>query len=319
MIAFETKLDEEGIDLAPCPIEVLQINMGWRCNNRCRHCHVSAGPHRSEVMSVETADTLLAVVERHAEIGRIDLTGGAPELCPEFRRFVRELRRLDRTVLVRHNLTVQQEPGQEDLPEFFAEQKVEVHASLPYYLERQTDRMRGPGVFCRSISGLNALNEVGFGKPDTGLLLYLIVNPLGTFLASSQEDMERDFREYLGREYGIEFTGLHVIINMPIGRFRERLEEKGRLQEYYDYLADRFTPGAAESAMCRTLISVRWDGVLYDCDFNQMLDLPLGGKRHTVDDLDAILSDRPPIVVKDHCYGCTAGAGSSCGGATAEG
>jgi len=317
MIDFQERLQQTAVDLAPGPVEILQVNMGRRCNNQCRHCHVQAGPDRPEVMASETVDKLLKVLERHPEIETVDLTGGAPELSPEFRRFVRALRALDRRVLVRHNLTVQQEPGQDDLPEFFAEQKVEVHASLPYYLERQTDKMRGPGVYCRSISGLKALNDAGSGMPDTGLLLYIVANPAGAFLPVSQEDLERDFREYLQREYDIHFNGLHVIVNMPIGRFRKMLEEKGRLQDYYDYLSSRFNPAAAENAMCRTLISVRWDGALYDCDFNQMLGLPLGERPLTVDDLDRIIQDRPPIVLADHCYGCTAGAGSSCGGATA--
>jgi radical SAM/Cys-rich protein len=299
-------------------IEVLQLNFGKLCNQACRHCHVEAGPNRKEMISKETLEACLRIV-REAGIPTADLTGGAPELNPHFRWFVSECRGADTLVMVRSNLTVILEPGMEDLPEFYRDLQVEVIASLPYYLEKNVNAQRGGGVFEKSIEAMRRLNEVGYGKEGSPLVLNLVYNPGGAFLPPPQASIEADFRKELGRRHSVEFNGLYTITNMPIGRFRGFLERTGNFASYMDRLIQAYNPAAADGVMCRTTLSVSWDGSLYDCDFNQMLDLTCdhGAPKHIREFSVERLTGRR-IVTGLHCYGCTAGAGSSCGGALVD-
>jgi radical SAM/Cys-rich protein len=314
---FTAKLRDAGLpELAATGIAVMQINVGKRCNQSCAHCHVDAGPDRLEEMTRETADTCLAVLAR-TDIPTVDITGGAPELNPNFRHLVIEAKRLGREVMDRCNLTILSQRGQEDLAMFLAEHRVRIVASLPYFQERETDRQRGHGVFARSIAGLSALNALGYGRPGSGLVLDLVYNPVGAFLPAAQKSMEADFKRQLERKHGIVFNELYAITNMPISRYLEFLIDSGNYEAYLQRLVTAFNPAAVAGVMCRTMISVGWDGTLYDCDFNQMLDRPLGfgAPAHIADFDTARLSGRR-IVTGRHCYGCTAGAGSSCGGTT---
>jgi radical SAM/Cys-rich protein len=312
---FDEALKGEG--LAPLEaggIEIFQINMGKLCNQTCRHCHVDAGPDRTEKMSRETMDLCLEVLER-TRIPTVDITGGAPELNPGFRRLVRQCRKLGCHVMDRCNLSVLLLPSQEDLAAFLAANRVEVVASLPYYLEEETDRQRGPGTFQRSMDGLRRLNEEGYGREGSDLVLNLVYNPVGAYLPPCQEEMERDYRLELHRRHGIVFNRLYTITNMPISRFLEFLVASGNYDRYMQRLAGAFNPRATAEVMCRSTLSVGWDGRLFDCDFNQMLDLPAdhGAPAH-IRDFDLGALSRRRIVTGRHCYGCTAGAGSSCGG-----
>jgi len=314
--SFETAL--EGAGLAPlraAGIGVLQINVGRKCNQTCRHCHVDAGPDRTEMMPVHVVNRCLEVLAA-GDIPTLDITGGAPELHPEFRRIVATARGLGRHVMDRCNLTITRLPNYRYLPSFLAEHRVEVVASLPYFQARQTDAQRGDGVFEDSVAALRELNALGYGVPGTGLLLNLVTNPVGAFLPPAQAAAERDWRRELERRYGIVFTSLYTITNMPISRFLEHLDEKGQTEAYLARLAQAFNPAAAAGLMCRTTLSVGWDGTLYDCDFNQMLDLPLrAGQPRTIHDFDPVLPASRPIALGPHCFGCTAGGGSGCGGA----
>lgn len=303
--------------LAATGITVFQINVGKLCNQTCRHCHVDAGPDRTEVMTRETAETCMAALARTA-IPTVDITGGAPELNHSFRWLVSESRRLGRHVMDRCNLSVLLLPSQADLAGFLARHRVEIVASLPSAAASQTDAQRGEGVFAKSIEALRRLNALGYGSEGTGLVLNLVTNPVGAFLPPSQRSQEADFRRRLARDHGILFNHLYTITNMPISRFLEFLLESGNYEAYMRRLVDAFNPAAAEAVMCRFTLSVGWDGTLYDCDFNQMLDLSVdnGAPAH-IRDFDPALLDRRRIVTGNHCYGCTAGAGSSCGGATA--
>ena len=321
---FAQRLAKESLELRPLSIDTLQVNVGKLCNQACLHCHVDAGPKRTEMLERHTAERVVEVIAGHPEIRNVDITGGAPELNANFRYLVEEARRLDRHVMVRHNLTVQFDPhplsgeSLEWLPEYFREHGCEVICSLPYYSPFFTDRQRGRGVFEKSIDGLCRLNEVGYGLEDSGLTLNLVYNPAGAFLPAPQESLEADYRRELSARFGISFNNLYTITNLPIHRFRHDLMRRGAYEEYMERLLAAFNPAAAEGVMCRTMISVDYDGTLSDCDFNQMLGIPLGGRtpRTIFDwDADAILHRR--IVFADHCYGCTAGAGSSCGGTTA--
>jgi radical SAM/Cys-rich protein len=321
---FQASLARHRLDLEPVSVETLQVNLGKLCNQACRHCHVDASPLRSERMERSTAERVIEILAAHPQIARLDITGGAPELNPNFAWIVAEARRLQRHVIVRHNLTVQfdgnPQSGErmEHLPEFFARHRCEVICSLPYYSSYFTDRQRGRGVFDRSIEALRRLNDAGYGKPDSGLVVNLVYNPAGAFLPAAQRSLEADFRRELGAKFGLLFNNLYTITNMPIHRFREDLLRHGGYEEYMTKLVNAFNPAAAEGVMCRTMVSVDYDGRLSDCDFNQMLDIPLDGNapRSIFDwDFDAILRRR--IVFAGHCYGCTAGAGSSCGGTTA--
>ncbi len=296
-------------------ITVFQINLGKLCNQTCRHCHVDAGPDRQEIMSRETAELCMAVLAK-TDIPTVDITGGAPELNPNFRWLVERARALGRHVMDRCNLSVLLLPSQADLADFLARHRVEIIASLPYFRAAQTDAQRGNGVFQKSIEALRLLNRIGYGQRDSGLVLNLVHNPVGAFLPPRQEAVEMHFRRELQRAYGIVFNRLYTITNMPISRFLEFLIESGNYAGYMERLANAFNPAAAAGVMCRYTISVGWDGTLYDCDFNQMLDLPVNhdAPRH-IRDFDPVRLHTRRIMTGNHCYGCTAGAGSSCGGA----
>ncbi len=317
---FAVALAEHGLrPLRAARIEVLQINVGKACNQTCRHCHVDAGPDRREMMTRETIEACLAAVER-ANIPTVDITGGAPELNPHFRWLVAEARRLGAHVIDRSNLTILLAPGYRDLPDFLAERRVEVVASLPCYLAENTDAQRGEGVFERSIAAIQRLNELGYGRPGGGLRLTLVYNPLGPKLPPEQGGLEAAYRRELGSRYGVEFTRLITITNMPIARFLEDLVRTGRLDEYMNTLIGTFNPAAVDGLMCRTTLSVGWDGRLFDCDFNQMLELTLAsGWPRLIRDFDPARLEGRPIVTHQHCYGCTAGRGSGCRGAIVDG
>jgi radical SAM/Cys-rich protein len=298
-------------------LETLQVNLGYRCNQSCLHCHVNAGPNRSEQMSAETVTDVLAFIEVSG-VKNLDVTGGAPELNPQFRELVRRARELGVHVMDRCNLTILEEPGQEGLAEFLAGQRVEVIASLPCYQETNVDRQRGKGVFEKSLRALARLNALGYGRSASELELSLVYNPQGAVLPPPQERLEADYRRELGERYGIVFTRLYVLANMPIQRFGSTLVTKGQFNDYMRLLHGAHRGENLQSVMCRTLISVDWRGCVYDCDFNQMLDLPLGlegRRRPQLSDLIGRDLRGNPIAVRDHCYGCTAGQGSSCGGA----
>lgn len=314
--SFDEKLAVHGLDLHAVAVETLQVNVGKLCNQACKHCHVDAGPKRTEIMTRETIDECLAAI-RNFGIKTLDLTGGAPEMNPDFRYFVSEARRAGARVMVRHNLTVMFEAGQDNLPEFFAANEVEVVSSLPYFLQTQTDAQRGRGVFDKSLDALKRLNAVGYGR-DTRLVLNLVYNPVGAFLPPAQKAIEEDFRRELGTRYGIVFNNLFAITNMPIARFLEWLRRSGNEQSYMQKLVAAFNPATVEGLMCRTLISVDWQGNLYDCDFNQMLALNVeAASPQTIADFNAAALSNRKIVTAPHCFACTAGAGSSCGGVVA--
>jgi radical SAM/Cys-rich protein len=295
-------------------IHVFQINVGKLCNQTCHHCHVDAGPDRREIMSRETAELCIRALAQ-TEIPTVDITGGAPELNPNFRWLVQEARALGRHVIDRCNLTILLVPSQADLPAFLASNQVEIICSLPYFLAGQTDAQRGQGVFEKSLEALRLLNSLGYGLPESPLKLNLVYNPAGAFLPPAQASIERDFRRELGRRYGVVFHSLYTITNMPISRFLEFLLRTGNYERYMDRLIQAFNPRAAEGVMCRNTLSVGWDGSLYDCDFNQMLDLKVnGGSPVHIRDFSLERLQSREIVVGEHCYGCTAGSGSSCGG-----
>ncbi len=300
-------------------LETLQVNVGYRCNQSCFHCHVNAGPNRTEEMSGDVADTVLVFLKRH-RTPTLDITGGAPELNPHFRRLVREARRLGVKVMDRCNLTILEQPGQEDLAQFLADHRVEVVASMPCYLQDNVERQRGKGVFDGSLRGLRTLNALGYGS-DPALKLNLVYNPQGPSLPPPQASLEADYKRVLGEQYGIVFDQLYVLANMPIQRFGSALVTKGEFDGYLQLLQDAHLDANLDGVMCRNLISVDWRGFVYDCDFNQMLDLPLRhGARERVhlSDLLEVEIAGNPIRVAGHCYGCTAGQGSSCGGALKE-
>jgi radical SAM/Cys-rich protein len=299
-------------------LDTLQLNVGYRCNQSCVHCHVDASPHRTEEMPAEVADLALTFLERR-RIATLDITGGAPELNPHFRRLVTSAGALGVRVMDRCNLTILEEPGQEDLAQFLADEQVEVVASMPCYLEDNVDSQRGKGVFAKSIRALQQLNALGYGRDGSALVLNLVYNPQGASLPPPQAALETDYKRELGR-HGIVFNRLFTLANMPIKRFGSMLAIKGEFDRYLGVLRGSHMDANLAGVMCRNLISVDWRGYVYDCDFNQMLDLPLahaGRPRvHLSDLLDADLADNP-IRVAGHCYGCTAGQGSSCGGALA--
>jgi radical SAM/Cys-rich protein len=306
--------------LARRRIDTLQVNVGYRCNQSCVHCHVGASPQRTEEMAGETVDLVVAVLA-HRQISTLDITGGAPELNPHFRRLVRAARDLGVRVIDRCNLTILEVAGQEDLAEFLKLEQVEIVASLPCYLADNVDRQRGKGVFESSIRSLRRLNALGYGREETGLVLNLVYNPQGPALPPPQDALEADYRGELGDKFGIVFNHLFTLANMPIQRFGSTLISKGEFDRYMGLLRQAHRDENLDSVMCRDLVSVDWRGFLYDCDFNQMLDLPLtgpGGAQRRLEDLLTDDLDHNPIQVAGHCYGCTAGQGSSCGGALKE-
>ncbi|KAA3627611.1 MAG: radical SAM/Cys-rich domain protein [Proteobacteria bacterium] len=298
-------------------LETLQVNLGYLCNQQCVHCHVNAGPRRSESMSVETVDQVLRFLAA-STANTLDITGGAPELNPHFRHLVKQARKQGRKVIDRCNLTILEEPGQEDLTEFLVANGVEVTASMPCYLEENVDQQRGKGVFDKSIRGLQRLNASGYGDPASGLILNLVYNPQGAVLPPAQVELEADYKRELAGRYGVKFNRLLTITNMPIQRFGSMLVSKGQFEGYMRLLRDSSRPENLSTVMCLSLLSVDWRGYLHDCDFNQMLALPFGwrGKPHShISELVGRDLEGNDIVVGDHCYGCTAGQGSSCGGA----
>ncbi|MDT5268012.1 MAG: hypothetical protein QOH49_198 [Acidobacteriota bacterium] len=316
--AFGQKLAEHGLELRAAAVETLQVNVGKLCNQACKHCHVDASPRRTEIMSEEVAEQVLDAVRRF-RFPVVDITGGAPELNPSFRRLVSESRLSGSRVLVRHNLTVMFEPGQEDLPEFFRAHGVEVVSSLPYFLGQQTDAQRGPGVFEKSIEALKRLNAVGYGVEGSGLTLDLVYNPVGAFLPPPQASIEADFKRELLARHNVTFDRLYTITNMPIKRFLEYLRRSGNEERYMRRLVDAFNPSAVAGLMCRTTLSVDWTGRLYDCDFNQMLGLGVDtALPQTIGEFDPEQFNARVIETDAHCFGCTAGAGSSCGGAVVQ-
>ena len=312
-------LDTDFPPLARRRLETVQVNLGYVCNQACLHCHVNAGPTRTESMSAETIDQVLAFVAASGA-GTLDLTGGAPELNAHFRPLVTRARAMGVKVIDRCNLTILEEPGQEDLAGFLASRQVEVVASLPCYTEELVDRQRGKGVYGKSVRGIRRLNELGYGRIGSGLVLNLVYNPQGASLPPAQEKLEADYKRILGEAFGISFNELYTMANMPIQRFGSTLVSKGQFNDYMALLRGAHRDENVEGVMCRTLVSVDWQGYVYDCDFNQMLGLPLRVAGKSRPHLAALVGrdlEGNPVVVRDHCYGCTAGQGSSCGGALA--
>ena len=318
--SFQNHLQNIGLfPLRPTGIDILQINLGKMCNQVCKHCHVDAGPDRKEIMTRKTMEECLEVIKTNS-ILTIDLTGGAPEMNPDFRWFVSSIRKLkpEANILVRCNLTIiLANPKYHDLPVFFKENRIEVVSSLPYFTAMKTDAQRGDGVFEKSIKALQLLNQQGYGAQDSDLVLNLVYNPSGAFLPGSQQELENEFKKKLLEKFSIQFNSLFVITNIPISRFLEYLIRSGNYDAYMEKLVQNFNPSAALGVMCRNTVSVGWDGFLYDCDFNQMLELKVETELQHISEWNQDLLSNREIVVKNHCFGCTAGAGSSCGGVTA--
>jgi radical SAM/Cys-rich protein len=319
LVPFQQKLEESGLfPLKPTQIEIFQVNIGKMCNQVCKHCHVDAGPDRKEIMTRETMQQCIDALKSNPQLKTVDLTGGAPEMNPDFRWFVEEIKKLDRHVIVRCNLTIiLANKKYYDLPQFYKQYNIEVVSSLPFYTQDRTDRQRGDGVFEDSIKALQMLNEVGYGKEGTGLVLNLVYNPAGAFMPPSQESLEREYKQALKKEYGIEFNSLFAITNLPISRYLDYLLQSGNYEKYMEKLVNAFNPIAAANVMCRNTISISWDGYLYDCDFNQMLDLKVDSPLKHIARFNTDMLNKRNIVINQHCYGCTAGSGSSCGGTVA--
>lgn len=314
---FEEKFKESGENqLTATELKIFQVNVGKMCNQVCKHCHVDAGPDRKEIMTIETMQHCIDALSK-TNIQTVDLTGGAPEMNPDFKWFVSEIKKLNRHIIVRSNLTILVSNGFEDYPKFLADNNIEIISSLPYYTASSTDRQRGDGVFDKSIKAMKMLNELGYGKEETGLIFNLVYNPIGAFLPPKQESLEKDYKRELWKKFGLVFNSLFTITNLPISRFLDYLIESENYTAYMNKLISAFNPAAALNVMCRNTISIGWDGQLYDCDFNQMLELPLtnGAPKH-IREFDINLLNNRAIITGQHCYGCTAGAGSSCGGAT---
>lgn len=312
---FPDMLTDHKISLTRKPLEILQVNLGKICNQACSHCHVEAGPKRTEIMSKVTIDRILELLEKSPDIQTIDITGGAPELNPHFKYLVLECRRLKKKIIDRCNLTILLEKDQENTAKFLSENCVEIIASLPCYSKKNVEKQRGKGVFDKSIKALLLLNSYGYGQKEANLSLNLVYNPLGDFLPPAQDKLEQDYKRELKDLFGIDFNNLYTITNMPIKRFLNDLKRNNKLQNYMTLLINHFNPKAATKVMCRNLVSVSWDGFFYDCDFNQMLEIGLGGKQITLWDIENFSElIKYPIALDNHCYGCTAGSGSSCGG-----
>lgn len=316
---FAEKLKASNLfPLKSVSVDTFQINLGKMCNQECKHCHVDAGPDRKEIMTKQTMQECLDALDK-SSCTTVDLTGGAPEMNPDFRWFVEQLSSKGKKIIVRCNLTIiVANPKYNDLPEFYKKHKVEVVSSLPHFTSRRTDAQRGDGVFDRSIKALKMLNEVGYGIEGSGLTLNLVYNPSGAFLPGDQKELEKEFKSKLTSKFDISFNNLFTITNLPVSRFLDYLVNSGNLDEYFETLVNAYNPVAASEVMCRSLISISWDGLVYDCDFNQMLELEVNvpSGKHIKDFVLENYLDRS-IIVNQHCYGCTAGAGSSCGGTTA--
>ena len=319
LVPFQQKLEQSALyPLKPAKIEIFQVNIGKMCNQVCKHCHVDAGPDRKEIMTRKTMQQCLAGLADNEQLQTVDLTGGAPEMNPDFRWFVEEIAKLNRHIIVRCNLTIiLANRKYHDLPLFYKEHNVEVVSSLPFYTQDRTDRQRGNGVFDDSIKALQLLNDIGYGKEGTGLQLNLVYNPAGAFLPPSQQALEKEYKQALKQRFGIEFNNLYVITNMPISRYLDYLLTSGNYESYMGKLVNAYNPVAASNVMCRNTISVGWDGWLYDCDFNQMLELKINGKSKHISAFNIKDLNSREIITGQHCYGCTAGSGSSCGGAVA--
>jgi radical SAM/Cys-rich protein len=316
MQPFAHRLHLNGNGLKRRAIDALQVNLGRYCNLACIHCHVEAGPTRKEMMSRENVDAVLRFLAGTV-IPTLDITGGAPELHAEFDYFVRSARELGRHVMDRCNLTVIFEPGKDYLPEFFRRHQVELVCSLPCYSIENVDKQRGKGTFDGSIRALQIFNELGYGKPESNLTLNLVYNPVGPHLPPPQEKLEQDYKRILREQFGVEFNHLYCLTNMPITRYATHLKLRGEYDQYLELLETNFNASTVDQVMCRNLISIGWDGWVYDCDFNQMLDLPIAngdGKRLHISSLTLDQVAKPAIAVGDHCYACTAGSGSSCSG-----
>ena len=313
-VGFAENLDAYNLNLHSTDVEILQINVGKLCNQACKHCHVDASPKRTEIMSAKIIEACLNVLRKY-KISTLDITGGAPEMNPHFRYLVTEARKTGAKIIIRHNLTVMFELNQEDLPEFFRNNQVEVVSSLPYFLQQQTDAQRGAGVFNKSIEAIRKLNAVGYGIEANDLILNLVYNPTGAFLPPAQEAIERDFKRELKRRYDLHFNRLYTITNMPVARYLDWLRRSGNEESYMRKLVNAFNPAAVESLMCRNTISVDWLGNLFDCDFNQMLEIGVSETLPpTIYDFSPEKFANREIKTAAHCFGCTAGAGSSCGG-----
>ncbi len=315
---FADKIAPIGyLPLKPSKLEIFQVNVGYMCNQVCTHCHVDAGPDRKEIMTRETMQQCLDALKKSGAT-TLDLTGGAPEMNPDFRWFVEEASKVGvEDFIVRSNLTIMlANKKYHDLPEFFAKHNVHVVSSLPFYKRDRTDKQRGNGVFDKSIKALQMLNEAGYGIEGSGLKLDLVYNPAGAFMPPAQEALEKEFKEALKEDFNIDFNSLFAITNLPVSRFLEYLVASGNYEDYMYNLVESFNPGAVDGVMCRNTISVSWDGNLYDCDFNQMLELNVASPGKHIKDFDRKELEGREIVISQHCYGCTAGAGSSCQGTT---
>jgi radical SAM/Cys-rich protein len=316
LVPFQQKLEQSDLyPLKPTQLEIFQVNIGKMCNQTCRHCHVDAGPDRKEIMTKETMQQCIEVLKNNYFFETVDITGGAPELNPNFCWFVEEIAKLNRKIIVRCNLTIiLANKKYYALPHFYKKHNVEVVSSLPFYTKDRTDRQRGNGVFNDSLKALQLLNEVGYGIEQTGLILNLVYNPAGAFLPPSQKALERDYKYALKKSFCISFNNLFVITNMPINRYLDYLLSSGNYESYMEKLVNAYNPVAAANVMCRNTVSVGWDGYLYDCDFNQMLELKVNCKSNHVSNFNAHNLSSREIIVGQHCYGCAAGSGSSCGG-----
>jgi radical SAM/Cys-rich protein len=314
--SFEKKIKSSAVPvLNAATIDTLQVNVGKLCNQICKHCHVDAGPKRTEVMTHETAEQIIQVLKANPSLRTLDITGGAPEMCPEFEFLADEAFKLGRHVIDRCNLTIFYESGKSHLPEFLKARHIEVVASLPCYLEENVDSQRGKGVYQKSVDALLWLNTLGYGQAGSGFILNLVYNPVGAYLPPAQDELEADYKRELQQRFGIVFNRLLTITNMPISRFKSWLDVSGNLEQYMAKLEAAFNPATVPNLMCRSLVSVSWEGYLYDCDFNQMLDMRVNhGLPHHIKDFDVHVLSKRRIATGNHCYGCTAGAGSSCGG-----
>ncbi|MEQ8154129.1 MAG: arsenosugar biosynthesis radical SAM (seleno)protein ArsS [Clostridiaceae bacterium] len=311
---FNNTLIKYKVNSNRSSINTLQLNIGKKCNQACTHCHVDAGPSRTEEMTKETIDRIIYLLKSSTSISTVDITGGAPELNKNFRYLIIKLRELNLNIIDRCNLSVLFEKGQENTASFLAENNVTIIASLPCYLEDNVDLQRGGNTYKKSISALKQLNELGYGQEQSGLILNLVYNPLGSYLPSNQQQLESDYKKFLKTQYGIVFNNLYTITNMPIKRFADSLIRDDKYDDYYDLLFNSFNPEAAKNVMCKNQLSISWDGEIFDCDFNQALNVPLSSGKKSIWDINNFNEACKSISFRKHCYGCTAGNGSSCKG-----